>query len=74
MISREIAGLYLAPDVCGGNAPWKSRLEVTRATLALHREGVDVAGLSEEEVLKIYDSRNNPQNQEKTGETQIPRR
>jgi len=39
--------------ICGGNSPWKSGAEVTRTTLRLANMGVNVAGLTEEEVLAL---------------------
>ena len=45
---------YAHSDVCGGGSPWKSNNEVTRATIRLSNRGVDIAGLSEQEVLERY--------------------
>jgi hypothetical protein len=49
-----IETIYYSSDVCGGTAPWKSRGEVTRAALDLYRNGVNIVGLSDEEVLRLH--------------------
>lgn len=43
----------MSKEVCGGHSPWKGRIEVVRATLDLWGRGIDVAGKSEEEVLRM---------------------
>ncbi|OGM16350.1 hypothetical protein A2V56_03005 [Candidatus Woesebacteria bacterium RBG_19FT_COMBO_42_9] len=55
---KEIKIYHSHSDVCGGGSPWKSGLEVTRATLALANRNISVAGLSDQEVLDLHAKHN----------------
>ncbi len=39
---------------CNGGSPWKGRADVVRAALALDRKGINVAGLTDQEVLEAH--------------------
>lgn len=41
-------------DICGGYSPWHGSKEVVTAALSLHRQGTDISGLSEDQLLEIY--------------------
>jgi len=51
---KETGIYYSNSDVCGGHSPWKSTSEVTKATLDLARRGINVAGLSDKDVIRLY--------------------
>jgi len=54
-MNKEKGIYYSISDVCGGSSPWKSSLEVTRVTLRLANKGINVAGLTEKEVLRLHE-------------------
>jgi hypothetical protein len=46
---------YMSKEICSGSSPWKCSAEVAKISLEVVRNGVDIAGLSEQTVRKVYE-------------------
>ena len=54
MANKEVDIYYSGSEVSGDTPSSKSRNELTKAALALHRKGIDISGLSDEEVMRLH--------------------
>ena len=54
MANKEVDIYYSGSEVSGDTPSSKSGNELTKAALDLYRKGIDISGLSDEEVLQLH--------------------
>lgn len=52
LAKTESEVINMTTESCSGGSPWKGRVDIVSAALELDRNGVQVAGVSEENVLR----------------------